>query len=307
MEKFIGAILAANGYNGAKTILRPSGGINNPIYIVDNALVIRFDGLTGSDEPEITTRFAAEQWVYARLYTAGLPVPLVITVDYTGQSAPPYMLLTKIPGRAVILSEELTLPQRQKIAFELGQFLARMHAVANFDSFGKWHQLHDGSHLTRWSQWPIGFFEHYAEWSERLGGAADSGLVRDLRALIHEAEPLFDQVTRGVICHRDCHFENVLQHGGKLTGVVDFEWWMSADPSCDFAVEDQWESIGDGCREAVYRGYTERRQLLPGHQKKVRIYSLLRDFDDVVSHFAKGNVIKVRDAVAKVRAGLDTV
>ncbi len=305
MQQFIDTILSEHGLRPARNISRPANGRNNPIYIIDDTFVVRFDGLTDSTGPEYSTRFQAEQWVCDRLESAGLPVPRILVVDNSTRIAPPYMLMSKLPGQSVINSEDLTQAQRLDIAFELGQFLARMHNVTRFDHFGKWHQLNDGTYQTRFSQWPIGFFTQYATWSEQLGGAADAGIIRDLRQLIVGTQPYFDAVTHGVIAHRDCHFENVIQYDGKLTGVLDFEWWMSADPATDFAVEHQWDFVGAGCRDAVYAGYTTLRELSWGHREKVRVYRLLRDFDDVVTLFAQGEVKKSQLAQAKVRAGLD--
>lgn len=305
MLEYIDVILMEHGLPPARSVSRPTIGRNNPIFLVDDTLVVRFDGLTDSTGPEYATRFQAEQWVCHRLEMAGLPVPRIIAVDNSTRIAPPYMLMSRIPGQAVITSHELTQTQRLDLAFELGHFLARMHDAARFDHFGKWHQLNDGTVLTRFSDWPIGFFERYAAWSDQLGGAADAGIVRDFRQLIIGTQPYFDAVTHGVIAHRDCHFENVIQRDGKLTGVLDFEWWMSADPATDFAVEHQWDFIGAGCRDAVYAGYTALRELSWGHHEKVRVYRLLRDFDDVVTLFAQGKAKESELAQAKVRAGLD--
>lgn len=307
MRDVVDAILAAHGLERANRVSQPANGRNNPIYVIDGRYVIRFDGLSDGDkaDPEVTTRFAGEAWVYERLRQRGLPVPEVLALETGRSNAPmPYMLMTCLRGRSAFESRNLTLPERRTIAREVGQFLARMHAETTFGRFGKWHQLYDGSHYVTWAEWPVAFFERYANWSDELGGAADLALVRDMQALVDAARPAFEQVTQGVIAHRDCHPGNVLQADGRLTGVIDFEWWMAADPACDFAVDDQWEQFGAGCVEALYDGYTSLRPLTPGHAEKSRVYNLLRDFDDVVTYFAAGNLEASQAAVRKLRAKL---
>lgn len=307
MREVLDRIFKAHGLGRVGHVTRPVDGRNNLIYIVDNRLVVRFDGLTSADttDPELTTRFAGEAWVYRALAGHGLPTPNVLVIDDSREIAPmPYIVMSFLAGRAAIDSPELTARQLQTLAFDVGQFLARMHNVMSFDRFGKWHQLHDGSHWATWARWPAAFFDHYAQWSDELGGAASPDLVRDLRALVDDARPAFEQVTQGVIAHRDGHPGNVLQVGGRLTGVVDFEWWMAADPACDFAVDDQWAALGDGCVGAMYDGYTSIRPLTAGHAAKTRVYNLLRDFDDVVTSYAAGDHAASRAAARKLRAKL---
>ncbi|MBK9121915.1 MAG: phosphotransferase [Chloroflexi bacterium] len=307
MREYLDAILEAHGLGRAGHVTRPADGCNNPIYVIDDRYVVRFDGLFSADEtdPEITTRFAGEAWVYETLRKFDLPVPDVLALDDRRTVAPmPYMVMTYVPGRAAIESTALTARQRQAVARDVGQFLARMHNAMSFDQFGKWHQLQDGTHMAAWAEWPTSFLERYVDWSEELGGAASPDLVRDMRALVNAARPAFEQVTRGVIAHRDGHPGNMLQVDGRLSGVVDFEWWMAADPACDFAVDDQWEQFGAGCVDALYEGYTSIRPLTPGHAEKSRVYHLLRDFDDIVTRFAAGDRAASQAAARDLRTKL---
>lgn len=301
MREVLDAILRAHGLPLAETITRPQDGMNNPIYIINEALVIRFDGLTSFTGAEYDTRFRAEEWVYRQLHEAGLPVPEVLAVDERCTLAPlPYMLMRRLPGEAVIVSPELSLHQRRAVAHDLGQTLARMHNVTTFDRFGRWHQFQDGTAWPRWTDGPLAKFHFYADWIERLG-SADMDAVRDMRALMDEVRPYLEQVTSSVITHRDAHPGNVLQADGRLTGLIDFEWWMAADPASDFAITDQWEAYGEGCEAAIYDGYTAIRPLDAGHHLKARAYTALRHFDEIAEYLDAGDEAHSREAAQGVR------
>ena len=51
--------------------------------------------------------------------------------------------------------------------------------------------------------------------------------------MLAAARGLLAQVRSGALAHCDFHYENILQDGGRLSGLLDFEWAISGDPAYD--------------------------------------------------------------------------
>ena len=112
--------------------------------------------------------------------------------------------------------------------------------------------------------------------------------------------PLLETVTHGALVHSDYHRENILQAGGHVTGIIDFEWALAGDPAWDFIAEEKWEEMCPGSKEHVYAGYSHRRALAPDHATRVAIYQLLLHVETVVDETRKENasgVAAARDAM----------
>src|SRR5262249_19086211 len=74
-------------------------GMNNPVFIVNDRFVIRFDGLEHTGR----SRFYGEKLAYEHLRERGIPAPEVIALDVSRTLAPrDYLIMSKIEGRPVI-------------------------------------------------------------------------------------------------------------------------------------------------------------------------------------------------------------
>src|SRR3954451_20595603 len=92
-------IWAARGLGAVRTVTRCGRGSINPCFIVNDAVVIRFNTVIIKG----ATRFRNEERAYMALRGNGVPVPEVIAVDLSRSIAPyDFIVTSKVPGAPVI-------------------------------------------------------------------------------------------------------------------------------------------------------------------------------------------------------------
>ncbi len=263
------AIASAAGLGQVQESTWLTRGRNNPALLLNQDYVLRFDGLPGST-PQ---RFAGEALAYRLLREQGIPAPEVIALDLGCQLAPvAYMLMQRLPGQPVIDSwADLTPMQREQVAYQCGDLLARMHGItashygdlrAPEITFPTWSAYID-DYITRYLREAL---------TDQL---IDTALAHRLRATFDRWLPTLQTVPTPCLVHRDFHFENVMQQDGIVTGILDFEWALWGDPANDFRVEAQWDGECPGSAAPLYAGYTARRPLSDDHQQRVKLYQLM--------------------------------
>lgn len=287
-----------------KQIRLTTRGANNLIYIINETYAIRFDGLDNFAE----SRFSAERQIYEQLASTRVPVPSVVVCDTSRTLAPcEYMIMTRIEGEAIIDSiDRLCEAERANLAVQVGEALATMHSL-HFERFGQIRRL-DRNSVETWTEYVLNVASRLIRRGLSQRTLPLTLAVR-LHTALHDHRPLFSAITIPALVHWDAHFENLLQHQGQLTGVLDFEWALAGDPSVDFAVEDQWESAWPGSRAQIYAAYAALRPLDQHHPTRVILYKILRDLDALVE--SKDDPKETSDqydrALLAVTAGLDTL
>jgi aminoglycoside phosphotransferase (APT) family kinase protein len=256
---------------------KPKRGSINPCFIINDAKVIRFN--TNTDKG--ADRFESEAAAYERLKGSEVPVPQVIKVDVTRKIVPfTYLITSKINGETVIDSWTTLNPtQQQQIAFSAGKYLALIHQHT-YPKFGNLRDLPDGG-FEHWHDYVWDFFRRYARQALALK-AINTKLEARIHAVLLHHKPTLDTMTTGALVHSDYHFENMLQSNGEITGIIDFEWAYSGDPSQDFIVDEKWEEMCAGSREHVLKGYASLRKLDDHHELRLMIYKALWHLETVV-------------------------
>jgi aminoglycoside phosphotransferase (APT) family kinase protein len=280
------ALWNAHGLGQIQTISQPSRGVVNRCFIINESHVIRFDVL---DDWGGINRYAGEKWAYATLRDSPIPVPEVVALDSSKSLAPyDYLILTKVPGRAVIDSwPDLSPEERSHIAYTAGVYLATIHGY-QFDGFNLLFELAAGKSEANWAGYIADFYDTYGG-NARDNGALPAETLERMERVIHRMQPLLATVARGTFVHGDYHFENVLQADGVITGVIDFEWALCGDPAWDFRIDEQLEETCPGSRDAFYAGYTSRHPLTDHHAERVAFYKLLMYLDYLVNCQYEGN------------------
>jgi aminoglycoside phosphotransferase (APT) family kinase protein len=112
-----------------------------------------------------------------------------------------------------------------------------------------------------------------AEFRDRSGSEA---MARDLEAHFVKNEALFARCTQAVLCHNDFHEANVLvdlaQGEVKITGLIDFENALAADPLFDLAKTQNHARRGSELTlAALVDGYGH---MPPGWREPFALYEL---------------------------------
>ncbi|MER7754477.1 aminoglycoside phosphotransferase family protein [Kitasatospora sp. NPDC097643] len=210
----------------------------------------------------------AEQWrwkqakeVYVHGLLAGVdgwPGPAVL--HHTGDGGPggrAATVLGLLPGVPLSEASPAPGPDRTRALYRsVGAALATAHRL-RLDGFGYVTTRvldpvpDNGTYMRRQ------FARKLAEFAE-LGGEASLG--RALGAFVARRGALLDHGRAPVLCHNDLHEGNVLvvrgSRGWRVSGVVDVENAVAADPVLDLAKTDYYAVRGDALkREALLAGY----------------------------------------------------
>jgi aminoglycoside phosphotransferase (APT) family kinase protein len=226
--------------------------------------------LAGAD-PLIVKRYSDEwRWKQAKeVYVYGLlagvgAVPRVVRADYERAMT----VLTMVPGKP--MWERASEPDTDRAAYRrMGEFQAELHRIRmpayGYITTGILDPVADNPTHMRQS-----FARHLAEFLA-AGGPSD---VHDAVARrVTAGEPCFAACTGPVLCHNDLHEGNVLvDDAGTVTGFVDVENAVAADPMTDLAKTLQFELSGSPeKRAALLAGYGP---LPPFGTERILLYRL---------------------------------
>ena len=212
-----------------------------------------------SDDRETTLASAEEFAIRQVAFGAGLTTPEPLWLEPNGDVlGRPFMILRYAGGTsdAAVLQEELSVEEGDRLAYRLGQELARLHAIGV-------EQAPSGiAFLPRpgadWMQ------QRAAAWRAALDGIlAPQPCFEWAINWIADHAP---KIERFALCHRDLRLGNFAAEGEQLTGIFDLELAGWSDPMEDLGwltargarrgLPDR-EAGGIGSREALYDGYRE--------------------------------------------------
>lgn len=209
--------------------------------------------------PEWAWKQAKEVSVYGRLAALRLlPVPSVL--HHTRSGGPggrAVTILSLLEGRPLSeVSKDLDSGAMLELYREMGAALAAFHRIGQ-ESYGYLTDrildpvADNGTYMRRQ------FVKKLEEFRD-LGG--DGRLHDAVARRVERDGALFDNCGSAVLCHNDLHEGNVLvaqrPGGWQMTGVIDVENAIAADPLIDLAKTDYY---------ALGRGEPERAALLDGY------------------------------------------
>jgi hygromycin-B 7''-O-kinase len=158
-----------------------------------------------------------EKEVFLLELVAGrVPVPEIV---YTTQGI---LVMTRLPGRPARFTGDDPIA----VSRQLGLLLRQLHAI-EFDSFG-----YIETRVTSPLPTNLGYMRR------RIDGKVRSGpphLHDSLERYFAEREAAFEGCETAVLCHNDAHDANVLVENGRITGLIDWENAVAADPIFDLA------------------------------------------------------------------------
>jgi aminoglycoside phosphotransferase (APT) family kinase protein len=219
------------------------------------SLVVR-----GQSDDRETTLASAEEFAIRQIaFGAGLTTPEPLWLEPNGDVlGKPFMVLRFAGGTAdaAVLQEALSVEEGDRLAYRLGQELARLHTI----------RLERAPAGIAFLQPPA------ADWMQPRAAAWRAALDG-----IAAPQPCFEwainwladnapKIERFALCHRDLRLGNFAAEGEQLTGIFDLERAGWSDPMEDLGwltargarrgLPDR-EAGGIGSREALYDGYRE--------------------------------------------------
>jgi aminoglycoside phosphotransferase (APT) family kinase protein len=170
---------------------------------------------------------------------------------------------------------ELQPAQQTSLGTQIGDALARIHTHRE-RSFGSV----DGpvaDWLSLWRERVASFLARMATHGPLIGD-----LVGRWRRVVEANEALFAAVSEAALLHGDFQLGNMLQQGGRLTGVIDMEWARYGDPAFDFATDYHWRKYSPGSAERIYAAYATHHSLDNAARKRIACYRLIPMIEDAV-------------------------
>ncbi|WP_328991462.1 aminoglycoside phosphotransferase family protein [Kribbella sp. NBC_01245] len=206
-----------------------------------------------------------EVYVYSLLKSSLSSVPEVL---YVGAG---YTVLTKLEG--VPLSQVEVAPEDwYDVYHQLGQLVRRFHGVAQ-PAYGYVVEEVLDPKPDNTSYMAGQFAKKLQEFAD-LGGAAD--LHDRIESYVAHHSHLLAKATDPVLCHNDVHEGNVLvvpgASGWRITGLIDVENAIAADPLMDLAKTDCYSIRNNQHKlDGLLAGYGD---LPPDWQPRMTLYRL---------------------------------
>jgi aminoglycoside phosphotransferase (APT) family kinase protein len=236
-----------------------------------HALIVR-----GQAEGHQTGLTSAKEYAIRQVaFGAGLTTPEPLWLEPTGNVLDtPFMVLRHVAGTAdaVALQRDLSVEEGDRLAYCLGQELARLHRIEMSAPPAEIAFLQQ--HSADWAQ------RRVADWRARLDviGTPQPCIEWAINWFTDHAP----EIERFTLCHRDLRLGNFVAEGEQLTGILDLEQVGWSDPMEDLGwlcarggrrgLPDR-EAGGIGRREALYDGYRD----VSGHDvddRRVRFWEI---------------------------------
>jgi Ser/Thr protein kinase RdoA (MazF antagonist) len=171
------------------------------------------------------------------LVSGCVPVPQVV---YT---TPGILVMTRVPGRPARFTDG----DAVAVSRQLGVLLRDLHAIT-FDSFG-----YIETRVTSPVPTNLEFMRRRIDRKVRSG---PPDLRDSLERYFAERETAFEGCETAALCHNDAHDANVLVENGQITGLLDWENAVAADPILDLAKAYAFsDGSSDDTLAALIEGY----------------------------------------------------
>ena len=204
--------------------------------------------------PRWRSKLVKEVYVYRLLARHGIRhIPRVLHAAPYGVAALPlaYLVMTRLDGQPLSeVRDDLTGTDLARVYRRLGELLAAVHRITQ-DHWGYLTTRVVDVKPTNTAYMTDQFARKLREF-DSLGG--DPVLARAIDRHVARHESLFAACTRPVLCHNDFHDGNVLVCDGRVTGFVDVEGAVAADPLLDLARTDYYALRDDPARRDAFLG-----------------------------------------------------
>lgn len=278
------ALLSRHGLGPLIAASPLSGGTVNPMLLVNERLVLRFN----RRDPALP-KLQWEALIYRRLRDdAALPCPDVLALD-TGRDLVPFdvLILSYVPGvRADTVWSQLGSTVQEQLSEQLGQLCAAVHGL-EWPLYGELLvALSSAPRAGRWTELVSRKIERAYGRAVTLG-ALPLRLLDGLVTVLNDGDAIFNTASPPTLIHGDLWLSNVIirqsEAGWQVAALLDWEWSIVADAAWEFAA--LWSEPNDlyPQPDAFMSGYRSRRALTSDLRVRQRLYRLLHLFEAAVN------------------------
>lgn len=235
---------------------------------------------------------------------AGIPAPDVLFYDEAHDVCDSsYFFMEKIAGDNLDhVYGELPLEQTAAVDREIGQIIRQVNSFRG-SFFG-----YDGNPELRADTWKAAFLKIM----DAVFADADSKQVvfdygyEALRAAVDKHADALDEVTTPCLVHWDAWNPNFFVSGGHVTGIIDFERALWADP----LMEAQFRALSWGGVTESMRGYG-KTEFTPAEMRRCWLYllhlALVMHVECYFRHYGSDEIFnKSRELIASAMGWLET-
>jgi aminoglycoside phosphotransferase (APT) family kinase protein len=280
----LAALLERHQLGALETIKTLEGGTVNPLLLVNDRLVLRFN----RRDPDLP-KLSWEALIYQRLQSIpDLPGPEVLALDSARDLAPfDVLILSYVEGvRADTVWPSLDSAAQEQVSEELGRICATIHNL-EWPVYGEFVSLADQSlSSVRWTDVVCRKIERaYAR--AAATSALPTRLLDGLVTALNDGDAVFNEASPPTLTHTDLWLPNVVlcQVGAswQVAALLDWEWSIVADAAWEFA--NLWSYPADSypLPDAFIAGYRSRRALPSDLRVRQRLYRLLYFFEAAVN------------------------
>ena len=169
----------------------------------------------------------------------GIPAPKVLDYDPSCRCcSSPYFFMELLSGKSLsVVKDSVTEEQIQEIYLETGRILRRVNEIT-CPCFG-----YPGQPKFQGKEWFSVFKKMMtAGVEDARAGSVDLKIpVEEMWQLLEEDGPIFAEVREPRLVHWDCWDGNIFVEDGKITGIIDWERCLWADP----LMEVNFRTYGD--------------------------------------------------------------
>jgi aminoglycoside phosphotransferase (APT) family kinase protein len=266
---------------------------NHFAYIVtypDRKYFFRADGGSSGDDYML-----AESRLMKLVSETGVPVPNVYHTDVEMKRYPVmFQIMDLIEGKSLSVYHRNNELQVDKVAYELGIYMRRLHSV-KMDGFG----FVDTDLLKKTGtvkcldeKYPEYFYKRLDDHLEYLSrnDLLSLGTIDEIRQLFRKYSSLLNLDT-GVLVHRDLALWNVLGTPDRITAIIDWDDAVGGDPADDLGILQCFYE--DDFMAHVFSGYFGDEKMSQDFQIRIWLHTLrnmlwktmIRDY---MGYFKKG-------------------
>ncbi|MFB6209672.1 MAG: phosphotransferase family protein [Candidatus Nanohaloarchaea archaeon] len=198
----------------------------------------------------------------------------------------PYYFLEKLEGKTPYFNstgpyfDRISRENKKSILRQLGHHIASIHREIEFDRTGQLVLESGGICVEARDSWKDFLEEIFDNW---LGDMNEkfSHMEPEIRSFLDDKLHLVEGISDYSLLHRELDKKNILVEGENLAGIVDWDDCISGHAEFDlFYAEAQLimslrtERLWKSCREHLYDGYRETRELDDGWRQRRNLYLL---------------------------------